>query len=66
MSQHVILTYVNHQTNVADLEESEAGGVHHYGHVEQHLDTEQAGGQHPQQGVKPDNLSLLTLTMKTG
>ena len=50
--------------NVADLEQREAGGVHHYGHVEQHLDTEQAGGQHPQCGVEPGNLSLLTLTIK--
>ena len=53
--------------NVANLEECEAEGVHHYRHVEQHLDTEQAGGQDPQQGVKPDNLSLLTLiTIITG
>ena len=52
--------------NVADLEECEAGGVHNYGHVEQHLDTEQAGGQDPQQGVKPDNLSLLTVIIITG
>ena len=37
-----------------NLDESKCRGIHHYSHVQHHLDTKQEGDEHPHPLVEPD------------